>query len=654
MTQFPEIDYKHVLSELSVNRKDPCEVVRELISNSYDAQSLTIKIYPLLQYKGFVFFDNGTGLSGTEVINKITPYKAFFSIGKSTKIQGEFIGYKCQGSKLCFASSKFTLITRCKNEKNWRSISIDNPKDNLSPQYNIESEIDDTPWKTLKDLFSTPKTQAATILEEMNEDFFLKEFSHGAMIIVQGLDVQDFSKYYDSEEKPNTKWSYLKHYIRYNTRHGDTRILRSSETDFPSAQEKVFAELPGYNKECKLYLWTGVKCERVESGYPYLNKPNELEKALIRSPAQISRLRDGSFSARAANSFRFEGIGYSLTLAIDGNGRALKKYEELDRQGSRKSGIKLTDQRGVFICSDGVKICQYNEIFERSLLSDYAVLGTSDAKHHYIFAINGTFDVVTNRTSITESALKTLNDDSFIEKVKKFLDAAKLNNECFRELINRLNKENQSRKLEDYTQKLNLLKEGISDRNRFKINNVNQLTGQWFIEPASGEEYSVGILYAMLAHFVTPDSPHAHLWLRPRTFSSMGIDSIAVEIGEESLNAKVHKTLEYKYAFSSNDEFNHPLILTDQIVCWDIQTGIEGATINDSYNYYGIISFASELEEIGYKITKISSRDGDDYNGEVKVISLKNLLMKTFECEWKSPPPRTVNATTRQKRKKIT
>lgn len=176
MTQYPEIDYRHVLSELSVNRKDPCEVIRELISNSYDAQASSIEIYPLLQYEGFIFFDNGTGLSETEVINGITPYKAFFSIGKSTKIPGELIGYKCQGSKLCFASKKFTLITRCQNEQSWRSISIDNPKDNLSPQYNIQSNLDNTPWQTLRNLFSTAKKQTATILGELNEDFFLSVF----------------------------------------------------------------------------------------------------------------------------------------------------------------------------------------------------------------------------------------------------------------------------------------------------------------------------------------------------------------------------------------------------------------------------------------------------------------------------------------------
>ncbi|MDE5085948.1 MAG: hypothetical protein O4805_01820, partial [Trichodesmium sp. St16_bin2-tuft] len=54
---YPIISYNHILSELSVNRQDPCEVIRELISNSYDANASQIQIYPLLQEKGFIFFD---------------------------------------------------------------------------------------------------------------------------------------------------------------------------------------------------------------------------------------------------------------------------------------------------------------------------------------------------------------------------------------------------------------------------------------------------------------------------------------------------------------------------------------------------------------------------------------------------------------------
>ncbi len=193
MSQHPEISYTHILSELSVNRKDPCEVIRELISNSYDAEASRIEIYPLLQpqYEGFIYFDNGIGLSEKEEINGITPYKAFFSIGKSTKIQGKSIGYKCQGSKLCFASQKFTLITRSEDEKNWRSISIDNPKSKLKQDYNIESQKDLSPWETVKNLFIQPNIKTTNILEKLNEDFFVNQFTKGAMIIVHNLEVEN-------------------------------------------------------------------------------------------------------------------------------------------------------------------------------------------------------------------------------------------------------------------------------------------------------------------------------------------------------------------------------------------------------------------------------------------------------------------------------
>ena len=68
----PQIDFKHVLSELSVNRTDPCEVLRELISNSYDAKAGKIWYAPLAHYAGFIFADNGECLSTTEKRNGIT------------------------------------------------------------------------------------------------------------------------------------------------------------------------------------------------------------------------------------------------------------------------------------------------------------------------------------------------------------------------------------------------------------------------------------------------------------------------------------------------------------------------------------------------------------------------------------------------------
>ncbi|MGS3377158.1 ATP-binding protein, partial [Klebsiella pneumoniae] len=90
----PKIDYSHVLTELSVNRQDPCEIIRELISNSYDAGASKIYIYPLEEFSGFIFIDNGHGLSTSPTNKGISHYQAFFSIGKTTKTKGDSIGYK--------------------------------------------------------------------------------------------------------------------------------------------------------------------------------------------------------------------------------------------------------------------------------------------------------------------------------------------------------------------------------------------------------------------------------------------------------------------------------------------------------------------------------------------------------------------------------
>jgi hypothetical protein len=206
-------------------------------------------------------------------------------------------------------------------------------------------------------------------------------------------------------------------------------------------------------------------------------------------------------------------------------------------------------------------------------------------------------------------------------------------------------KEDADLKLEAYTKKLIDLKEGIQDRPRFTVRDIDQLKEKYLVEPGVGEEHWVGALYTMFAHVVPPESHYANIWLRPLTFSGMGIDSVAVSMGEKSLAPKIQKALEYKYTLSSSDQFNHPLKLTDQIVCWDMNIPKENEQISDSYEYLGKVSLPEELKEIGYKIIEIQSRDGGQWDGgEIKVISLKNLIGKTFDCHWITPPPKPTDS----------
>ncbi len=512
MVKHPAISYTHVLSELSVNRKDPCEIIRELISNSYDAKASVINIYPLLQYEGLIFFDNGMGLSETESINDITPYEAFFSIGKSTKTTGEAIGYKCQGSKLCFASRKITLITRCSGDSSWRTITIDNPRVNLNEQYNIESRESDSPWDTLVHLHNIPDERTSPILHSLNRKFFEKSFSTGAMIIIHGLEVDDFSSFYDANEDD---LSYIKNYIRFNTKHGDMRILNPQRNGFSRQASVHFKATPGYDEKCNLSLWVKDDLKKIESGYPYLPK---LDETLTqpKNPTEVARLRDGQFFSRSAETISVEGRTYCLGL----------------------------------------------------------------------------------------------------------------------------NRETELFRLEGYLKQQEELKLNIQDKERFMVQDIPFLEGRWLISPSVGEEHWVGALYTLFSHLVPRDSEFSHLWLRPRTFSGVGVDSLAVQLNESSLDTHVHQALEYKYTISSDAEFNHPFMAVNQVVCWDMEIPEQGTDVRDAYEYFGKVYHSDSLDDTGYEITEIQNRGGQVHDASIQVMSLKKLITKTFSVKWFTPPPR--------------
>jgi hypothetical protein len=623
-----------MLSELSVNRKYPCEVIRELISNSYDAEASVIQIYPLLQYSGFIFFDNGTGLSDGELINDVIPLDAFFSIGLSTKTPGESIGYKCQGSKLCFASNKFALITRCgrEDEKYWRSVVIDNPTETLDQeQDNIEVVEDKNPWLTIQKLLIQPDSRTKPIIEKLNEYFFSNDFKSGTLIFVKDLKVEAFSEFYNTD----VKYSYLKSYIKYYTRHGDIRILNSDKTGFTLREEKMFKQSsPTSKKTCKLFVWNcnqkQGKLDEIPAGYPYIEKQSfdrESESNSPSSPAEIKKLSLGRFSSRKAKTFNYEGNTYCVALAIDGNRRALDYYEDLDRQGGKKSGIGFGQQRGTFICSEGIKICPYNDIFNHPLLSEYSVLSNPKAQSHYFFAINGSFRLVTNRNDLSEDSIKILKSEGFIEKIKDFLDILYAKDKIFEELVLRIAGEVSQMKIETQIKQFEKAKSTIGKRGYFYIKNIEVLKNKKLLIPKPGEENGVAALYALLSYFVPSDSEYARLWLRPLNFSGQGLDSIAEDCNKEL------KGLEYKYAFSTYEVFNHPFLITDQIICWNTDASVqEGETVSDG-EYQGIIKKTEDLRDVGFLITDILSSEGD-YNGDIKVISLEKLIDKTFQTRW--------------------
>ena len=637
MKIFPQIDYTHVLSELSVNRQDPCEVIRELISNSYDAKANMIWYYPLEEFNGLIFIDNGLGLK-TEVEEgkKISNYEAFFSIGKTTKLKGETIGYKCQGSKLCFASSEISVISKFEGSDGWIFKKIDNPRSNLNITTDISPSREADIANILSEVLPKQDIRTKTIVNDILKTLSLNDFSTGTVIVIKDLNVEQYSKYYtvNSGDDYLLDSSYVYNYIRFCTKHGDVRIA-SEKHGFSAMEKQQLHENSKDSKGVEFYIWDGNNRKLIEQGYPYIEIDKDGEAPLLAS--KLSRLRSARFYARKAKVIRHQNQKYTFILAIDGNRRALEKYSSLDRQGASKSGLKLTDQRGTFISSQGIKTCSYNQLwFEPSLSTDYICLANNDTQSHYMFLIDGPFDLVTNRNAISNDALKVLKDPSFIYQIKEFIDGAKAEQHVFKDFIDVINKKKDAENISEQIKALEETKHGLEKRERFMIKGVPQLENKWFIAPETSDEHWVGTLYTILSHFVPTGSPYRDLWLRPLTFSARGIDSVGTAFDESSFGFDKLKAIEYKNRFSHMEILNHPLNIIDYILCWtsEVIDFSSSVSIEDDFNMIGTITECKnvDFQKCAYMITNVETKSGDIFDNYIFVISLRELIINTFDC----------------------
>jgi hypothetical protein len=636
MALHPEQSFQHTLREISVNRANPCELVRELISNSYDAGASKILVIPLIQKRGIVFFDNGVGLSISEKDQKngVVPYVAFFSIGKGTKIPGQQIGYKCQGSKLCFAARRFSLITRCAGESTYRFKVIDNPKQTLDLDYGLTAMETSSPWEVLKDeILSDADERTTAILERLGEDFLKTGFEHGTLLIIEDFETDNYDAYFSVDEPTR---NYLYNYIRYYTAHGDVRRVAKEHGFSPRDVTAVRSLLkPDHKVDLRFWIVRGMAggtLEQVPQGWHYLSPPDEKTE----SPAVVHQLRNGRFHARHATTFKHADRHYGVILAIDGNRRALEGYEELGRRGSKRCGITLSDLRGVLLSSNGIAVCKFDQLLDHPLLEDWKIL--QDGTEHYVLIIDGNFELVTNRDAVAPSSLSILRDQEFVRQIRSFLQFVQQSKEgdIFAQLIDRLNRETTRHEENQYIENNSRLRKELPERESFTVKGVPALEGRPFFAPEVGEEHFVGTLYTLFAHLVATGHPLAKHWIRPLTFAGLGIDAIAVEDESKPITNGNLKSLEYKYSFSADDEFNHPLNITDRIICWQMTEPQKGDTVRDSYNYQGLVreKIVHKGRLLGIIINDIQHlHELKELSHEVPVLCLRALLEATFDVK---------------------
>jgi len=532
------------------------------------------------------------------------------------------------------------LITRTAGESAWRHITVENPKKVLNSDYDITPSISKEPEKILQKFLVNPDKRTKSVLEHLNKDFFKSSFKKGTMIIIDGFEASEYEKYF-SVESPET--SYLFNYIRFNTAHGDTRLINEQQGFSPQEVKAVRSHLK--QPTCILKVWMMASqlwnLLEVPSGWPYLEVEPKNGDRQPASPNQVKQLRSGRFYSRQATTFKFDGQVYTLIFAIDGKRRALDEYKGLGRQRSSRAGLSLSSQQGVSLSSHGVKIGTYNKLLDNQILSDFSIL--KNGTDHFMFIIDGDFELITSRNHLAEKSKDLLSNPNLLNEIKQFLQhILRQKDHTLKELLQRLRRETSIHGENIAIQNLEKEKESLIEEKRrhFHINQVECLKNRWFVSPIEGNEHFVGALYTLFSHLILPTHPYATFWKRPLTFSGVGIDAIALDKESQDFNKDELISLEYKYWFSPNDEFNHPLSMVNRIICWnfsddEIQLGKN--QIKDSYEYIAQVTRFIEQAgtKIGFEIGEIRKKYSHSVIGNnITVLSLERLLNISFDIEW--------------------
>ena len=134
----PKVNEVNEFLEIASDFEDPLEVIRESLSNSFDAgaDEVNIKIKDRTRGSDIIIEDDGHGMDHHDL-------EAFFDLGNSRKTDS--IGYKGHGTKIFYKSDEIVVNTT--NDGNTLRAVMDEPWRKLNDRILPEYEVTETEYK---------------------------------------------------------------------------------------------------------------------------------------------------------------------------------------------------------------------------------------------------------------------------------------------------------------------------------------------------------------------------------------------------------------------------------------------------------------------------------------------------------------------------
>lgn len=319
----PKVKEVTMFKEIALNIKNPCEMIREALSNSYDSDSKNIWITIKRNMQGdleIIIKDDGNGMDLNEI-------HSFYNLGDSQKVT-QNIGEKGLGTKTYFKSKKIIINTKKINNHG----------------YNV---IMDEPWEKLLN----EEIPIYSVTEKNNIQL-------GTEITIVGYSVDNGEKYFN--------FGTLKDYILWFTAGGNFKNIFANKLILQSKVKNM-------NKACKIYIKDELNNKQGEmTGVHQFSPPNETPNL---DPMNKKYKRSVNY-CRAFGPFHRE-------TTINGQYVSIQLYGTVSGVNCRKKICKLKQSEtyksrfGIYLCKDFIPFERANFLLKDEQFYHYHLLANS-------------------------------------------------------------------------------------------------------------------------------------------------------------------------------------------------------------------------------------------------------------------------------------
>ncbi len=349
-TIIPKVDETQEFIEIANDFSNPLDLVREAISNSFDANSNSLILqFEVEESSGerelkITIKDDGDGMNQEEL-------QSFFDLGNSTRRGNpNTIGEKGHGTKVYFNSSLIRVITK---------------KDSIA----LSAEMTD-PIKKLHKR-EIPKVQVEVLSPE--------DVDKGTLIEILGYNSNRMNKFTQEQ---------LKDYVQWFTK---------------------FASVEGYfnindNREKKLFLkgLNRTEAEEINFGHPFPQESKSVSKLFEHYLVSAPQYYCKQF-VRTGHLKDMPDISYQAIFSVEGNKIKLENNPMIRRRGQTyiPGSYTVAERYGIWVCKDFIPIQRKNEWVNYK--------GSEFIKLHAFFNCQG-LKLTANRGSIDNTPSEILHN----------------------------------------------------------------------------------------------------------------------------------------------------------------------------------------------------------------------------------------------------